>query len=189
MTDCNWTHAGMITSIVPVYVSECSSAKRRGRSVAMQLSIVIVSFCIRKYSKEKQRNGARELIVGTVWHRVGLLAGLWNHQKLNRRGKIEFMVQSSRAYFNLVAGSLEISNCFPERSGHDHACDSSVSPRNTQVSQHPLLIPATCTLARTVRTRTLTISLPTDGFSHMTVGQMPPTFWLDYTAVHPTTRL
>lgn len=33
----------MNTSIVPVYVSECTRAKRRGRAVAMQLSIVIVS--------------------------------------------------------------------------------------------------------------------------------------------------
>ncbi|KAM5369061.1 hypothetical protein ACJZ2D_009156 [Fusarium nematophilum] len=33
---------GMNTSIVPVYVSECSHARNRGRSVATQLSIVIV---------------------------------------------------------------------------------------------------------------------------------------------------
>ncbi|KAF5541172.1 sugar transporter [Fusarium phyllophilum] len=32
---------GMNTSIVPVYVSECSRAKHRGRAVAIQLSIVI----------------------------------------------------------------------------------------------------------------------------------------------------
>ncbi|EXA51331.1 hypothetical protein FOVG_03788 [Fusarium oxysporum f. sp. pisi HDV247] len=32
---------GMNTSIVPVYVSECSRAKHRGRAVAVQLSIVI----------------------------------------------------------------------------------------------------------------------------------------------------
>ncbi|KAJ4167473.1 hypothetical protein NW754_011288 [Fusarium falciforme] len=32
---------GMNTSIVPVYVSECSHAKHRGRAVAVQLSIVI----------------------------------------------------------------------------------------------------------------------------------------------------
>ncbi|KAH7131717.1 general substrate transporter [Dactylonectria estremocensis] len=32
---------GMITSTVPVYVSECSPAKNRGRSIAIQLSIVI----------------------------------------------------------------------------------------------------------------------------------------------------
>lgn len=33
----------MITSTVPVYVSECSNATSRGTSVAKQLSIVIVS--------------------------------------------------------------------------------------------------------------------------------------------------
>lgn len=37
------TLLGMNTSIVPVYVSECSHAKHRGRAVAVQLSIVIVS--------------------------------------------------------------------------------------------------------------------------------------------------
>jgi MFS family permease len=33
---------GMITSTVPMYVAECSPAKKRGRSVAIQMSIVIV---------------------------------------------------------------------------------------------------------------------------------------------------
>jgi MFS family permease len=37
------TLSGMNTSIVPVYVSECSHAKHRGRAVAVQLSIVIVT--------------------------------------------------------------------------------------------------------------------------------------------------
>lgn len=33
----------MITSTVPTYVSECSPARSRGRAVAIQMSLVIVS--------------------------------------------------------------------------------------------------------------------------------------------------
>ena len=56
----------MNTSIVPVYVSECSHAKHRGRAVAVQLSIVIVSDLLRLDTTE-----ADSLL---VWHSRGLLA-------------------------------------------------------------------------------------------------------------------
>ncbi|KAI1036735.1 hypothetical protein LB503_003436 [Fusarium chuoi] len=51
---------GMNTSIVPVYVSECTRAKRRGRAVAMQLSIVIFGTVV-----------AYWLDYGTIKHRSG----------------------------------------------------------------------------------------------------------------------
>lgn len=62
----NIASLGMNTSIVPVYVSECSHAKHRGRAVAVQLSIVIVSDLLRLDTIR-----ADSLL---VWHSRGLLA-------------------------------------------------------------------------------------------------------------------
>lgn len=50
------TLQGMITSTIPVYVAECSPAKNRGRSVARQMSIVIVSGLIKALHTWKLAN-------------------------------------------------------------------------------------------------------------------------------------
>lgn len=109
----------MNTSTIPIYVAECSAAKHRGRSVAIQLSIVIVSLSTRGVgytlmSFEFGLTLAYWIDYGTIKNLTGEVS---RHQSL----------VVSRSTDRLLGG-VEISNRFPKCFCAHNARYTSVSP-------------------------------------------------------------